>query len=85
MEKVYAVVKNSVVINTIIFDDPSEELIAYFREEMYNADFIMDVDGDIYCAIGGTWDGSKFILPQPDPSWEYDDESRQWFPPFPSI
>ena len=84
MEKVYAVIKDSVVINVIIFDNPSQELIDYFKD-MYSADLIMDVDGDIYCAIGGTWDGIKFTLPQPEPSWKYDDESRQWVPPFPSI
>lgn len=82
MNKVYAIVKNSVVINTILFDNPSEELINHFKE-INDADFIMDVDGDIYCAVGGTWDGSKFILPKPYPSWEYEDESRQWYAPIP--
>ena len=79
-EQLYAVIKDNNVINTLIFDNPSEELLNTFISN-YNADKI--ILGNAFTQVGGTYDGSKFWLQQPYPSWTKDEELNDWEPPVP--
>lgn len=77
-EKNYAFIKNNVVINTVVFDDPTVELLAYFKEE-YQLDDIVPV---IYeNSVGSADDDTKSWPPQPYPSWIKNEELREWEPP----
>ena len=58
--KTYAVVKDSLVTNMIIFEDNvTEELIEHFKN-IDDADELVLADGHPAAAIDGTWDGTKF-------------------------
>ena len=76
----YAFIKNNLVINIGIFDNPSSELINTFKIE-HNVDIIILANEKT--VIGGTYDGSKFWLPQPYPSWIKNEELNEWEPPVP--
>jgi hypothetical protein len=77
-EKSYAIIKDSIVINTAIFDDPSVSMLNYFRE-LYLANDIIECSQ--YVIPGFTWDGEDFIEQQPYPSWIYNSEIKKWIPP----
>ena len=64
----YAFVKNGEVTNIAVFDNPSEELLTHFKNE-FALDYIVSAHEQPKAAIGGTWDGTKFTLPSPFPSW----------------
>lgn len=76
----YAFIKNNVVVNVAVFDNPSDELLATFKDNN-------DVDSIILAtektAINGTYDGINFILPSPFPSWIKNEETNDWEPPIP--
>jgi hypothetical protein len=76
--KNYAIIKDNVVINVIVFDDPTEELIALFKTEN-NANKILEVDNTV--SIGSTYDGVRFVPKKPFPSWELNEENYQWYAP----
>jgi hypothetical protein len=76
--KNYAVIKDNVVVNIVVFDDPTEELLELFKNE-YNADDILEVNDSIY--NGSTYDGVKFIPPKPFESWILNEENCQWYAP----
>lgn len=83
-EKTYAYIKNNEVVNTAVFDNPSEELLSSFINH-FNLDEIAIIsDEDFLCnkvVIGGTYDGSKFWLPKPYPSWIKNEELNKWEAP----
>lgn len=63
----YAFIKNGEVINIAVFEDSTdEETLEYFKNE-YSLDSIIPATDKT--GIGGTYDGEKFWLPQPYPSW----------------
>ena len=62
----YAFIKGDDVVNIAVFDDPSDKLLAHFKAEHELDDIILATDK---AAIGGTYDGVKFWLVQPYPSW----------------
>ena len=64
----YAFVVGGNVTNIAVFDDPSTELLDHFKNE-FSLDEIVPTGNDVKAAIGGTWDGTKFTLPKPYPSW----------------
>ena len=76
----YAFIKNNNVINIAIFEDPSNELLDHFKNELKLDNIIPSTNKT---AIGGTYDGAKFWLPQPYPSWVKNEESNDWEPPAP--
>jgi len=75
----YAFIKDAIVVNTAIFEDPSEELLNIFKADS-GADLLIPATEKT--TVGGTWDGSKFIFPKPYPSWILD-ENGDWIPPLP--
>lgn len=77
-EKNYAFIKDGDVVNIAVFDDPSEELLATFIEAHQIDDIIEATNKS---AIGGTYDGAKFWLPKPYPSWVKNQETNDWEAP----
>jgi hypothetical protein len=77
----YAFIKDGDVINVAVFEDPTDaQLLAHFKNE-----FLLDkiVTATEKAAIGGTYDGTKFWLPQPYPSWIKNEELNIWESPTP--
>jgi hypothetical protein len=63
----YAYIKNGEVINLAVFEEPVEaQTLEFFKTEFSLDDIIKATDKS---GIGGTYDGSKFWLPKPYPSW----------------
>lgn len=78
--KNYSLIKDNIVENIIVFDNPSQELLNHFKN-VYLVDDI--IEANERATIGGIWDGTNFIPKQPYPSWEdYDEENGVWLPPF---
>lgn len=74
----YAFIKNNNVVNVAIFDNPSIELLDHFKNE-FELDLILEANDK--AAINGTYDGTKFWLPQPYPSWVKNEETNNWEAP----
>ena len=74
----YAFIKDETVVNVVIFDDPTNELLNHFKQE-FELDAIVLATSTT--DIGGTYDGAKFWLPKPYSSWVKGDE--KWQPPTP--
>jgi len=77
MEKNYAFIKNDLIVNVAVFDDPTEDTINTFKQ-IHNVDLILQVDNAF---IGGTYDGAKFWTPQPYSSWIKNEELNEWEAP----
>ena len=73
----YAFIKDGNVTNVAVFDEPTEELLNHFKTE-FNLDHIILATEKT--AIGGTWDGTRFILTKPFPSWILN-EAGDWEAP----
>ena len=78
-EQIYAFIKDGIVTNVSVFDNPSEELLNHFKNEFNLDDIVIEQER---CSIGGTWDGQIFIQPQPYPSCTLG-EDYYWNPPIP--
>ena len=74
----YAFIKNNNVVNTAVFEDPSNELLSHFKNEFELDDIVIATDKT---AIGGTFDGTKFWLPKPYESWIKNEEIEEWQAP----
>lgn len=79
-ETVYGFIKNNNVINVVLFDNPNQELIDQFIQENNLDNIILATSSTV---IGGTYDGTKFWLPQPYPSWIKNEELNEWEAPIP--
>jgi hypothetical protein len=76
----YAFIVNKEVINVGVFEDPSNELLDHFKNELELDEIVLATDK---ATIGGTYDGTKFWLPQPYPSWTKNEELNEWESPVP--
>jgi hypothetical protein len=76
----YAFIKDNIVINIAVFEDPTNELLNHFKNELELDEIVLATDK---AAIDGTHDGTKFWLPQPYPSWIKDQELNEWQSPVP--
>ena len=74
----YALIKNNNVVNIIVFDNPSSDLINQFKE-FHDVDLIIKDNNK--ASIGGTYDGSKFWPLQPYPSWILNNTTWLWETP----
>ena len=72
MKKLYAAIKNNIVENILVFEDPSEELLSSFAHDT-GADELMDVSENASCGVGKIWNGSTFIDPEVTPSTLFDE------------
>lgn len=55
----YAYIKNGIVTNVALFDNPSQELINFFISDL-GLDAIIKTDN---ASIGYTYDGNQFLPP----------------------
>ena len=76
----YAFIKDNAVINIAVFEDPTNELLSHFKNEFELDEIVLGTDK---ATIGGTYDGNKFWLPQPYPSWIKNEELNDWETPVP--
>lgn len=81
-DKNYAFIKSGVVVNVVVFNDPTEELLEHFKN-YHEVDLV--ILADERTAMGGTYDEEHnvFILPQPYPSWILNQETYLWEAPTP--
>ena len=77
-ESNYAMIKNSLVTGVIVFDDPSEETLNYFKE-YHDVDLIIPATDK--GRVGNTYDGQKYWFPKPYPSWVKNQELNDWESP----
>jgi hypothetical protein len=76
----YAFIKNKQVINIAVFEDPTSELLDHFKNEFELDEIVLATDK---ATIDGTYDGTKFWLPQPYPSWIKNEDLNEWQSPVP--
>jgi hypothetical protein len=74
----YAFIKNEQVLNIAVFEDPTNELLNHFKNEFELDEIVLATDK---ATINGTYDGTKFWLPQPYPSWIKNEELNEWQSP----
>ena len=75
----YAFIKNGEVVNVAVFEDPTDaQLLAHFKDEFSLDNIVLATDKS---AVGGTYDGTKFWLPKPYPSWIKNEELSEWVAP----
>lgn len=83
MNKNYAFIKNGIVENIVVFDNPSNELLDYFKEDK-GLEYIIEVDDTI--KLNAIYNGNSFRNPSPGPDYIFDEVTQTWIPekPFPS-
>jgi hypothetical protein len=74
----YAMLKNSIVQNIVVFDDPSETTIEYFKN-LHEVDEII-IAGE-NCFVNSEYDNGVFWNSKPYPSWIKDYEIKSWKAP----
>lgn len=73
---VFAILKNSIVENTIIGDELGVVQLFFPDNEVVE---VTETTGDAY--IGGDFTGQQFRPIQPYPSWTWSIENLRWNPP----
>ena len=76
--------ENSILFATARFVDGDTETIERVKNE-YSASACYKMDLEKELDLFGTtyWNGSRFVLPSPYPSWIFDEELNQWVAPVP--
>jgi hypothetical protein len=75
----YAFIKDGEVVNIAVFEEPTDaQLLAHFKDEFSLDNIIITTDKAV---IDGTYDGTKFWLPQPYPSWIKNEDLNEWVAP----
>jgi len=80
-ESNYAFIKDSAVVNVVVFDSPDAELLNQFKE-FHSMDSIIACEDNPKAVIGSTYSDGKFLLQKPYPSWVLD-ENADWQAPTP--
>ena len=78
----YAFIKDGSVVNIVIFDEPTQELLDIFIAE-HNIDQIIPCGDNQKAVMGATYSNEIFIGPKPYPSWILN-EDYDWEPPTPN-
>lgn len=81
-EELYGFIKNNEVVNVVVFDNPDAELLSQFKE-LHSVDSIIKATDKT--KVGGTYDGKRFWLPKPYPSWVKGKEDWEAPVPMPEI
>jgi hypothetical protein len=77
----YAFIKNQIVVNVAIFDDPTSELLEQFKNE-FDLDEIV-LAPHIYVTPSDFFIDGKFIPKQIHNGWTFNEEQYSWEPPVP--
>jgi hypothetical protein len=78
LDKNYVFIRDGIVVNTVIFNEPTQDLLDFFIAE-HQIDAIILADKN--AVMGASYDGVNFIPPSPAPSWEWNTEKEIWIPP----
>ena len=81
----YAMLKDNKVVNVVVFDDPSEELLTHVNTTM-GYDTAVPIPTGNTTVIGADWDGENLIPPKPYDSWLLTLDGffgPEWYPPIP--
>jgi hypothetical protein len=76
----YALIKDGFVFNIVVFNNPTEEFLASYKEENELSDLIKVAKN---CEIGAIWDGVSFTPVRPYDSWVWSTDAECWVPPIP--
>jgi len=81
-EKSYALIKNGIVVNTVVLDNP-DNLLKLNVIEHYDADDCVIIPDEelSFVETGTLWNGAVFNAPQPFPSWIWNENTRAWKAP----
>jgi hypothetical protein len=84
MEKTYALIKDSLVVNTVVVEEDNSDIINTIREINENPQ-IVEISSEQVVNINYTYDEERnaFISPQPYPSWTIDYSTLLWNSPVP--
>ncbi len=75
----YAFIKNGEVVNVAVFQEPINlQLLEHFKNTHSLDEIILATEK---ARPGGTYDGAKFWIPQPYPSWIKNEELNEWEAP----
>lgn len=76
----YALIKDGLVFNIVIFDNPTEDFLANYKLDNDLSDLVKVRKN---CEIGALWDGVSFTPHRPYDSWVWNFDSECWVPPTP--
>ena len=75
--------RGNLIHNVVVFDDPSEDLLNWYKRNEVVDDIVLLPDDQIHRAqCGATWDGTRIIRLKPWPSWVLN-ENYDWVAPVP--
>jgi hypothetical protein len=83
MSKNYALLKDNVVVNVVVFDDDATPELMQIIAEDNNATHFLSCEEYGFTTIGGTFDGTRLWTHQPFPSWIKNEEFYAWQAPVP--
>jgi hypothetical protein len=84
MPNTYALIKDGVVINSIVADEMTTDLENSLHERWGTTECLsVEVEDEWIVAVGTLWDGTNFIPVDgsPEPSWVWNTEIKRWQPP----
>ena len=81
MSKNYALLKDNVVVNIVVFDDDASPELMQSITEANNATDYLSCDEYGLTTIGGTFDGTRLWTHQPFSSWTKNEELWCWQAP----
>ncbi len=80
MSNNYAFIKDNLVFDILIFNNPSDELLNIFKDEKGADSVVLATETAI---VGGEYDGTNFWIIKPFPTWIKDIDTNSWIPPIP--
>jgi hypothetical protein len=86
MINTYALIKDGVVVNSVVIDEMTPELNSALQEQWNTTEIILIDPADLWTIYVGTlWDGNNFIPVQgsPFPSWVWSTLRKIWTSPVP--
>jgi hypothetical protein len=75
----YAFIKNQIVVNVAVFDDPTLELLEQFKNEFELDEIVLTPH--IYVVPSDSYADGKFIAQQTYNGWIFNEEEYCWNPP----
>jgi|694.fasta_scaffold00121_50 hypothetical protein len=84
-ETVYAFIKDGIVKNILVFEDPSESFLDHVKELQESDLYVLVEDRfNHHVMVDASYDGSVFKSPKPFESWvwgEFPNGATGWMPP----
>lgn len=80
----YALIKDGVVVNNVVVDDLTDDLLESLNEQWGSTEAELIPSSDLwFVTVGSLWDGNDFtpINGSPYPSWIWDKTKKAWKAP----